>query len=575
MKNRGQVTLFIILGVIILIIVALYISFSAVWHDSEYQVDDFGNIRYFMESYLDIIAEEAVLLVGQRGGYTYGIDSLEGLSHSHGGENIAIGIYMTENHYGSGWVRGDSFFARNVSTYPWDGFSSPSSNHYSNTYKLGKPTLPTLHRTTASSSTTVRREMEKYVEELITASNVATEFQHEYDIEFPDEAEATVTIGERSILFEVDYPFNISTKRRANQKTLGKLSTEVPIVEFEKFYNFIEESIGADTSAMDYDIQNILEYKSLPSYKDDFRVNVQKDAAGDYSDLIIFTYNNSGIGKYYFKTFRNNRIPAMYDFVPRLYEVDMPFPVSMPQFRHYDLEGVDINYHHYDSDPFASHSDEMLNYIHHPHGIDPDKGDELSYTYGRHPEPSRSIDFCPGTECCWVDVTDSDSGDFEIDCPNRHINLKEYQCDLRSYVTDQANQNPKDYDHFTIEYTCDECIDPMCGACYECCEGCCMAEQCCDPDSAGCICTQTTKDRVEPDSFPASASSSFLEVNDITDSWNGDCMEPVYCDITDDDDNVIGQEKCGCKYERCCTYCETPCGEGVGPSKESGHCIEY
>ena len=455
MKKKGQVTYFIIVGLIILIIIGLFVSFLRTQETvTSTSVDEFKKVRFYVENFLEQHAEHSIILVGRHGGYIGSIESLnhEPYAYEYGGNIVATGIgNVPRNSYGQ-WFKRDYHYAEPVKTYPWSGFSTPDGSHFSETYKVGKPLLPPLERTTARSSTTVKREIETYVEEMVKSANIRSLFEREFDIKTSENPNATVVFGAANTFVFLEYEINLSTKNQVTRKTMNDYVVEIPI-GFRDFYNFIEETVYYDVSDLRYRVSDVSHYEQLPSFKTDYRVSLDKDTVGS-SDMITFVYNDTEIGDYYFRIFRENRIPAIYDLVPKTYE---EYDSLLGEYVdvEYDLDGVDLNKHNFGgtSNPFThkTYSDGILNYIRSPQGIDPDGGDVLTFTYGLASQGP----LCPDPVSVSVN---EDSGDFTITCPDYHINLENYTCDMRVYVSDQHDVEPKDYDDLTFQYTCDECI---------------------------------------------------------------------------------------------------------------------
>jgi len=74
MKKRGQITVFIIIGVILLIITALVFYFQK--QQAEYKpkkeiIQKLGPVELYMQSCIDQLGKEAVIKMGQTGGYVY------------------------------------------------------------------------------------------------------------------------------------------------------------------------------------------------------------------------------------------------------------------------------------------------------------------------------------------------------------------------------------------------------------------------------------------------------------------------------------------------------------------------
>ena len=616
MKKRGQVTLFIIIGIVILVLVGIYIAFLGEQTPTfQTGTEDFSSMRVFVESGLKTYSEDAIIKIGEGGGY---INSLDFLTSDYKKEysdiETAVGIesiYMLNtNRYGT-WISGDYKFAKPVPSYPWSGFSRETGDHFSQQHRIGRPITPPLEISSAQSATTVRREMEEYIEEGIQGLNIKENFENQFDIEIDEEPNVTVTFGEGQTLVELEYPINMTHRGTRDVKRMESYAIELPI-DFRTLYRFIEEAFHYETTDFKFDINDPTLYDQLPSHKDEFRVSII-DLEAEF-DLIMFIYNQTHDDEYTFRSVRQNRIPAMYDLIPKTY--DKVIDGEEEQIDYEIDEGVDLNFHHDSSEGFEEFSGSILDYILDPEtveqAVDPDELDELTFTYGKSSD-------CPYYDEITFSVIEN-TGDFSIEYPKHHINLVNYTCETRVFVSDQADAPVKDYESVYFQHTGRECIGDTQGVCYECClDGCIIESKCCDPRD-DCICdveddeTYPIPDYSELDhgdsehSFDSDSipDDFFLELNNVIEGTNekGDCLKKCqecidgcaqersecrgdcdgdYEDCMDDDDKTTSEcisersecrgecdddrdnceDSCPCVvWEKCCDYCDDPCGPG-------------
>jgi len=482
-------------------------------------------------------------------------------------------IYMVSPYRYGTWFADDHKFALPVPDYPWPGFSNPDSSHYSGEYKLGRPIIPPLEISTSKDATNVRKEMEEYIEEGIQGLNVIENFEHQFDIIESEKPNATVVFGEGETLVQLEYPFNMTHKGTGNKKTLKNYQIELPI-DFRTFYTFIEEALYQETSDLNFNINNEGHLSQLSSYKNEFRVSITE--LDNEFDLVMFIYNQTHGGDYMFRSIRQNRIPTMYELQPKSYN-DIVTGDEVP----YEIdEGIDLNFHHDSSEGFVEHDDSILEYILDPEtveqAIDPDELDELTFTYGKEGDCIYDTDECPAHDSIEFEV-DENTGEFKIKYPRHHINLVNYTCETRVFVSDQADAEVKDYESVYFQHTGRECIGITQGVCYECClDGCGMDETCHPPNTEG-ICDQSKEDTINPDSFDRGDSDYSFDKDDIdysqfltggertSSTWTGDCLEWEKCcvDTDDEGDCISWNFQCICvEREVCCDYCANPCGPG-------------
>ncbi|MEM4336759.1 MAG: hypothetical protein QXG86_02025 [Candidatus Woesearchaeota archaeon] len=86
MKKRGQITIFIIIGVILLVITAVvfyYQKTQAEYRPKKEIIQKLGPVELYMQSCVDQLAREAIIKLGQTGGYVYLPPVLEKVPSAH------------------------------------------------------------------------------------------------------------------------------------------------------------------------------------------------------------------------------------------------------------------------------------------------------------------------------------------------------------------------------------------------------------------------------------------------------------------------------------------------------------
>ena len=86
MKKRGQITIFIIIGVILLVITALIFYFQK--QQAEYRpkkeiIQKLGPVELYMQSCVDQLAKDAIIKLGDKGGYVYLPEILDRTPSAH------------------------------------------------------------------------------------------------------------------------------------------------------------------------------------------------------------------------------------------------------------------------------------------------------------------------------------------------------------------------------------------------------------------------------------------------------------------------------------------------------------
>ena len=593
MLKRGQVTIFIIIGILILILTGFYLAFqSSIRETPTPDAHDFNSVRVYMESALEQYSEHSLFLVGQRGGYIRKIDILYfplKLENS----NISTGINRINNFRYGTMTDGGYTFAERPPEYPWSGLENTDSIHFVQDYKIGSPRLIPLVYPPTTTAPSVRTEIEDYLEDVIDGLNVDVLFD-EYNINTSAEPEVKVIFADGTTSFRLNYPLNVTHKGTNTLKTMEHFEAELPI-NFKKFYSFIEEVVFQETSYLKFKINDHTGYSQLPSYPEnnpnlDFSVNLEE--VDDDFDIITFIYHSEWDDDYYFQIAKQRLIPAMYDLTPKNY-------IDNGVQKEYNLSGIYLNKVNNEPDGIgSSYTDDILNYIKDPddvenQAIDPNKpGDDedLEFSYGKVGDcfyddyliGEGILEECPSHDSIEFEV-DEDTGEFEINCPNKHINVVNYTCETRVFVRNQADSEVEDYESVYFDYFCKECINyPSCGGCKECCwGGCCMDDKCHEPGEGICsnpdeknkpdLSTVERGDTENSMDSLAVQSLDFLEEGDVVDTWDGDCIETddeCMDDCLEDPDNSFDdcEDSCCEETKDCCEYCVNPC---------SGYCSEY
>lgn len=167
-KKRGQVTLFIILGILLLIALALVIIFRreiTVFNPERVIPPEVASLVTFGDNCLQQISQDGLNLLAAQGGYIYLPDEIANnpLSHVDAGLKIPYWQYLTQNRI---------------------------------------PSLPLM-----------QAQLSRYIEEHFNdcLDNFAP-FQQEYDIIVLGQPSVTVTFNDKNTLFKAIYPLEIRSK---------------------------------------------------------------------------------------------------------------------------------------------------------------------------------------------------------------------------------------------------------------------------------------------------------------------------------------------------------------------------
>jgi hypothetical protein len=225
-SKRGQITLFMIIGVVVVIAAGLIFMFSNVTQNRAIEQDvkiitekvsnEFTPIQGYVDKCLYALGKEAVIKAGQQGGY---VDS----------ENlIANPVSPTD-----GASNSLLFFPGDPSykvAYWWYMDSSNICD------EGGQCTFSTNRPDLTDSPNSIEGQIEKYIEDNIDVclSNFRTFTQAGYSVETSGKPKADVTIARSSVVLELEYQMAAS-KRNRNQD-LTRFVIELPI-NLRKIYD--------------------------------------------------------------------------------------------------------------------------------------------------------------------------------------------------------------------------------------------------------------------------------------------------------------------------------------------------
>ncbi|MCF7861018.1 hypothetical protein K9M79_02140 [Candidatus Woesearchaeota archaeon] len=433
-KRYGQVTLYIILGIILL--VSSFVTYNLLYKEktdiSSAPIDciiNEGDIKYFkmlMELCLSDATMKSILKIGNNGGYIENLNRAR--TKNVNGNPVSVGIINTPTSL-YGMPYSSMYYVESIANYPWMTYPMSSITLYT----TGRQVLPEL-MDSLSGSPTIRSEMQIDIQNNINpcAEDIKGLFpDHIFDYSDPS---VQVALTSDSINVWLYYEITATSNKDLCQdvRLYDQFYTELPF-RFKPFYDYIRETANEDTIEFD---QDITAYKTT-EYPD-YSVTVTQDIDGLGFDLIKFTDNNAGTrfedNKYSFLFVRENRIPAI---KPPVNPIDLSSDCSF---------NVNLN------DVFGLATT--------PNGIDPDE-DTIS----------NSFELINPTECSYVTYFDENTGQMSVTCGDMRYPQKTYNCPIRIYVKDQ-NTGPKDYIESTVTYTCNGCCNAGDCDCSECGSGC-------------------------------------------------------------------------------------------------------
>ncbi len=319
-QKISQVTIFIILGIVIVIIfmVLIFINKYAAKRASTKEIMDAKEITFdvqpiknFVDKCLDLVSKDGLKKIGKQGGYLF--EGQGGPFIDYPGEdegrlfinygnskvayNILIPVQIGETYFDTPW------------RYPWINFPYPNGDiNKEPVFRVqgvfGKKTFPPLTKPSANS---MQEQLETFVENNIDICLDFSVFEEQGFSFTKKESEKIINldITENDVVFRIRYPIIIGRVNSAEKTEIKDFSVKQK-VRLKKLHKFVHDLIEADTRDVKYNI--------LVGFEGSFIVDVKNNVYGK-DDLIIVTDNNpefflDGIPYQYFFA-RKNRNPAL------------------------------------------------------------------------------------------------------------------------------------------------------------------------------------------------------------------------------------------------------------------------
>ncbi len=376
-KKRGQITVYIIIGMVILFLAILFFYLRGTTEKAEGMQeliraqeipDEIKPITTYVTTSLDTAAREGLYLVGMQGGCIY--EDQGGLTYDntktifYDEHNVSYGINKQETEY-------LSFYQPYPPEYPWDSPNPVNKFPYIvgtlniNSGYFGDYNLPPLN----GSGPSIKSQLEYFITSYLQKNINLTIFSEQgFDIT-AGEMNVSVVIGKNDVTAFLTYPLTI-TKKSTNELTNISYFYTNPQIRLRTIYNLAHEIINED-------IVKILFNISDPNNnRDSMTIKKITDAnPTDHDDIIIIRDDKSMLyaKPYTFQFARENRYPA-------LHHIDHVSPFSLNPFHEITKEEM-----HLKIDPKA---------------YDPDE-DEFVFSYSPCPYQLGQSDFDNG----YIDLT--------------------------------------------------------------------------------------------------------------------------------------------------------------------------
>jgi hypothetical protein len=326
-QKRSQVTIFLILGVVIVIVFVIVLTVSKnitkkgsrqETIEAKETVFDVQPINNFVEGCLSEVSKKGLNLIGKQGGYLFksqGGSVIDYLSSDNGLFFINYEGFRTVYN-----IMRPRFKIAGYSIkppiYPWKTFpygdESKSEEKFVASGAFGVNTLPDLRREFGQQSMQV--QLRTFVKNNIGGCLDFSLFEEQgFKIIRQDDAIIIVDITENNVVFKMTN--NIKIESLVSGETTEIKNFLAPHnVRLGKIHQFVDKLIENDVGDIKFDILN--------NADQDFVVDIRNDAFNK-DDIMIITDKKSSINnvpyQYYFG--RQNRNPAIYYLTPTTIEL--------------------------------------------------------------------------------------------------------------------------------------------------------------------------------------------------------------------------------------------------------------
>jgi len=325
-KKRAQVTVYIILGIIILF-AAIFFFYLRGTTEGDMGMQEIIRaqkipkearpITNYVTTQLDDATKKGLYLIGRQGGYIY--ESQGGLTPEstktipYTGNNVSYGIYKQteETSY---------YYFPDPPRYPWDTFpciiyeNCVGDRIHLNMGSFGTENLPPLNGSNLphpSIESQLKIYITKYLREHI---NLTIFNEQGFNITY-GEINVSVIIGENDIIAFLEYPLIINKKSIGMKANVNYFYTN-PQIRLKKVYKFVEKIIKNDIVDITFDIAN------PNNDENDIRIEKVKNVYGN-DDIIVIRDDKSMLyaKPYTFQFARENRNPALHlIYLPTLFK---------------------------------------------------------------------------------------------------------------------------------------------------------------------------------------------------------------------------------------------------------------
>ena len=315
MKN-GQITLFIILGMVLLIAFAITWSLAGTVGKKETEQKQISQaniqpIKEYVQDCFDVSAKNGLKLLGHQGGFIY--ESQKGIipDINPDEKGMLYNVLSDDTETSYLVMRSEGFFGAYLgednADYPWVVFPKVITpdipEFYYGFYGIGR--LPSMY----VGSSSIKHQLEAYV---ANATRDCVNWNQFAGFNFtPAEPNVSMIVArrlfdilaDRGVSFNLDWPVVLSQFGASTQ--LKPLTVHYPI-RLAKMYRFVSNLLYNETTQIDFTPETA-----------EYGVTIRPDEASN-DDLIVVTapeFSIEGVS-YSFRFLRHNRRPAMHYVEP-------------------------------------------------------------------------------------------------------------------------------------------------------------------------------------------------------------------------------------------------------------------
>lgn len=397
-KKRGQITVFVILGMIIVSVFAFlfytasYIERAKLEGQAEeiiQEVEQTQSIKHYLYLCLKQSAEDSIAMIGEQGGRIYDyqngasrIDETPHLELSFNGtrKNVSFGLfspklnppYSNSPYPNVPWYPEEQlnydFIDTSIYYYLGDNKLPFLCDKYGpNKYNFSKNiTGASCHMRNvwywSTRPQTIQIQIANYTSYLVKEC-IDTDYFYNfkgYNITIGD-PKTVATFGEYDVTFDTDLPINIIFNRPGRRQPIITksiyLHAQVP-VRLKRIYDFVLEIVKEEKNNITFnfydDYENISSYKWLKVTNEGVNVTKTDVSPGRFEKIMRITDYKSIIRglPYYFQILISNRIPVL-DWIQHNTDISSDYDIIapeqsviniVPKFFEPDEEYVTINY---------------------------------------------------------------------------------------------------------------------------------------------------------------------------------------------------------------------------------------